>query len=264
MAEEEIEISELEFEEDLVGDLVFPVESASDTKATSLTVLKNWLKQFFVGLTDNETITGLKNFSNDGQASDNAQLELTATNIDASSAPASSKYAGINVYDKDGIRIGKFGYAQSSDGSFETTINAINLDGNTGQIAVRVAPDGTVSTRAPTPASSDNTNKIATTAFVKSVLSSSGNGLATISKSGNGYCKFTNGLIIQWGRDIGGGTVTFPTPFTSSSSFSIANAYSGSGVGDHFYGVINSVTRTGFKWVKYGSESLEYWLAIGY
>ena len=80
--------------------------------------------------------------------------------------------------------------------------------------------------RAPTPASTSNSTDIATTAFVKSVLSSSGNGLATFSKGQTGYYKFNNGLIIQWGR-VGGSTneraVNFPTPFTNTNYAIVAN-----------------------------------------
>ena len=60
MATEEIEISELEYTEELASDNLFPVESASDTKATSLQVLKNWLSSFFVGKNGDETIKGTK------------------------------------------------------------------------------------------------------------------------------------------------------------------------------------------------------------
>lgn len=75
----------------------------------------------------------------------------------------------------------------------------------------------------PTATSSDNSTKAASTAFVKNVLSSSGNGLATISKSANGYCKFTNGLLIQWGiittntDNRYSATITFPTAFSNTN-----------------------------------------------
>lgn len=62
MATEEIEISELEFTEELASDNLIPVESTTDTKATSLQILKNWLSSFFVGKTGKETISGEKTF----------------------------------------------------------------------------------------------------------------------------------------------------------------------------------------------------------
>ena len=63
MAENEIEISELEFTQELAGDNLIPVESSTDTKATSLQILKDWLLSFFVGKTGNETIGGNKTFT---------------------------------------------------------------------------------------------------------------------------------------------------------------------------------------------------------
>lgn len=114
-----------------------------------------------------QTISDLKNFSNDGRSSDSAQIELTATNIDASSAPADNKYAGLLIKDTNGKRVGKLETVQLSDGSLRTILDATNLDGRHGQIAVQIATDGTVSTIAPTPATSDNSTKIATTAWVK-------------------------------------------------------------------------------------------------
>lgn len=135
----------------------------------------------------NETISDLKNFSNDGSSSNGAQIELTATNIDASSAPANNKYAGLLIKDTNGKRVGKLETIQFTDGSLRTLLDATNLDGRHGQIAVQIATDGTVSTIAPTPATSDNSTKIATTAFVKS--------------SSSGYSTYTSGASISSNTD---------------------------------------------------------------
>lgn len=118
----------------------------------------------------------------------------------------------------------------------------------------------------PTPATSDSSTKAASTAFVKNVLSSSGNGLATISKSGNGYCKFTNGLIIQWGRhaDNGTATITLPTAFTSTN---YRVSVTTEGTNTLSYQVItNTRATTSFKTqATGGADSQSYnWLAIGY
>ena len=43
MAENEIEISQLELAEELLKDMVFPVETATDTKASTLLQLKKWI-----------------------------------------------------------------------------------------------------------------------------------------------------------------------------------------------------------------------------
>lgn len=85
---------------------------------------------------------------------------------------------------------------------------------------------------ASTPAASSNGTTIATTAFVKSVLSSSGNGLATFSKAANGYYKFSNGLIVQWMQITGwDGFSTilrnWPTAFSSATSYKAIAGWAG-------------------------------------
>lgn len=60
----------------------------------------------------------------------------------------------------------------------------------------------------------DSSTKLATSEFVKNVLKTSGAGLATFGLDTNGYVKFDNGLIVQWGEYRGSdGNITFPTPF---------------------------------------------------
>ena len=62
MANEEIEISELEYTKEVAPDNLIPIESATETKATSLQVLRDWFKSFFISKTGNETISGEKTF----------------------------------------------------------------------------------------------------------------------------------------------------------------------------------------------------------
>ena len=120
----------------------------------------------------------------------------------------------------------------------------------------------------PTASSGDSSTKAASTAFVKNVLSSSGNGLATISKAANGYCKFTNGLIIQWGTITttsgSNGSVNFPTAF-SNTNYSIVIQYEYEGGIGSGYGFANAykTNSTSFKWYRQRSTNL-CWLAIGY
>lgn len=53
---------------------------------------------------------------------------------------------------------------------------------------------------APTAASTTNNTQIATTAFVKSLVGAANNGgIIAASLAQNGYVKFANGLILQWG-----------------------------------------------------------------
>lgn len=89
----------------------------------------------------------------------------------------------------------------------------------------------------------------------------------------NGYCKFSNGLIIQWGRNGGMSkgtqvTVTFPTAFTTTNySISGCATYS-QGAGDKrssWYGYPNSTSNfiLGSRFEEYGNNTI-YWIAIGY
>lgn len=119
-----------------------------------------------------------------------------------------------------------------------------------------------------TPASSTNSTVVATTAFVKNVLSSSGNGLATYSKAKNGYYKFANGLIIQWGEVASGTaevTVTLPTAFTNKnyqlSAQQVADnnlEYLAPNVGGKQTTTFNLITRGGAVNVP------KSWIAVGY
>ena len=80
-----------------------------------------------------------------------------------------------------------------------------------------------------TPGTGDNSTRVATTAFVQSLISSLkgsiGGTIVASNLAQNGYVKFSNGLILQWGtfnwsRTIGGKqnftyTVPFPIVFSS-------------------------------------------------
>ena len=58
---------------------------------------------------------------------------------------------------------------------------------------------------APTPGTSDNSTRVATTAFVQSLINSLkgsiGGTIVASNLAQNGYVKFSNGLILQWGTD---------------------------------------------------------------
>lgn len=142
-----------------------------------------------------------------------------------------------------------------------------NPDGNINMQPV----DGKYVT-APTPLASDNSTKVATTGFLKYVLSSNGNGLATFSKGVNGYYKFSNGLILQWGRLETTGesrTINFPIPFTTTNYFVTATALVTANVWDSFFAfVINdeSKTTTNIEIRTDGNTTVKtcVWFAIGY
>lgn len=74
-----------------------------------------------------------------------------------------------------------------------------------------------------TPPISDNSTRVATTAFVQSLInslkSSIGGTISAASLNTNGYVKFSNGFIIQWGKHYYNNDnpwVSFPISFTSA------------------------------------------------
>ena len=112
------------------------------------------------------------------------------------------------------------------------------------------------------------TNKLDGTKYATGPASDVTNSLVTttgIDKSQNGCVELGNGIIIQWGKYTGSsGTVTFKTPFSSGTSYGVSTGYVDSARTDYSYGIVNSLTSTGFKIITYGSSSICMWIAIGY
>ena len=221
-----------------------------------------------VKITGNQEVDGTKTLLN--------PLNIKNTSITKGTIPSSNSDKRMTtIVDKDGNVIGSLTTLVRSNGQVDTRLVAYKNEASVttnAQIGVTYDTNNNTSYGfAPTPSTlSDNSTKIATTAFLKSVLSTSGNGLATISKAGNGYCKFTNGLIIQWGlqttssQDI---TVTLPTPFTSSSSYSVnLTRKISSGTTDlTVYFSLRDVTASNFNvYCRDTNPHGFYWLAIGY
>lgn len=82
MATEEIEISELELAEELAPDNLIPIENLTNTKATTLQKIKEWLGSFFVDKTSNEEIGGVKIFNSSPKVPtiSGSSYDTTATN----------------------------------------------------------------------------------------------------------------------------------------------------------------------------------------
>ena len=130
--------------------------------------------------------------------------------------------------------------------------------GAVGRVAVRSARDAGIDTwsawrylaytespafsgspTAPTPGTGDNSTRVATTAFVQSLINSikgSIGGTIVASNLGqNGYVKFSNGLILQWGNFNSGrqsyppksSTFNFPITFSNSCYQAIVLANDG-------------------------------------
>ena len=85
--------------------------------------------------------------------------------------------------------------------------------------APKASPAFSGTPTSPTPATSDNSTKIATTAFVRNLINQFKNdgtlgGIVGSSLSQNGWAKFSNGLILQWGK-VSKGTKPLPISYTT-------------------------------------------------
>lgn len=169
-----------------------------------------------------ETITGKKTF----ETTNDSTLEVKATTIDSETIPTSDKAQFLaRFFDKNNVPIGDILSFVGSNGENQIRIQARRLiDGNWvyAPINCGVNSNGEAYVAGITVSNTSNSSSLATTAWVKNILKASGVGLATISLGQNGYCQFTNGLLIQWGKTakFTGGTavtITLPKPYANSN-----------------------------------------------
>ena len=186
---------------------------------------------------DNETIDGEKTFTNTCrfQGSGVTQWAIVKTDITKGTNPSEAKEARMMVFDSKGTStykniVGGVDVAQTTGGTVATYLRAYKSEADSGSyesIAVYYPTSGSAYTSAPTPATSDDSTKIATTAYVKANLSSyaldsdvvktSGDqtiaGVKTFSSTISGSidgnaATVTNGVYTSENQNIGG-TKTF-------------------------------------------------------
>lgn len=98
--------------------------------------------------------------------------------------------------------------------------------------------------------------------IINRITAANTGGIVAASLTANGYVKFANGLILQWGSHTGGGSWyhhTFPIAF--STVFDVIDGYSSTSTGQ-FYGYSKNITNTGFDMRIDSSETGRY-IAIG-
>lgn len=111
------------------------------------------------------------------------------------------------------------------------------------EYAKKVSPALSGTPTAPTAAKTVNNTQIATTAFVHLLAGAANNGgIVDSLLAQNGYVKFANGLILQWGK-ISNNRADFPIAFTNFCSAATL-FIRGSGTGT-WYGDNANVTLTG-------------------
>lgn len=135
------------------------------------------------------------------------------------------------------------------------------------KLAITESPAFSGTPTAPTPGTTDNGTRIATTGFVHSLLGQRGN--TTASKATNGYWKDNNtGIIRQWGY-ISQGNYTskshnFPISFPNKCFTVLAICAGNVGTGATKNAISTNILNNSQFQLSTGEFSAVYWEAIGY
>ena len=117
----------------------------------------------YVTTDTNQTIGGYKTFT--------THINVKADNIDVNTAPTSNTYySALNFYDKNSIQTCFLGIGQyASNNLIRSRLGVVRYVDDVYKdcvIEAQIAPDGTISTYAPTPSVASNNTNIATTAYI--------------------------------------------------------------------------------------------------
>lgn len=151
------------------------------------------------------------------------------------------------------------------------TLSQCSIDLST--LAPKVSPALTGSPTAPTQGTSDNSTKIATTAFVRNLINQfktdgTLGGIVGGSLTQNGWVKFSNGLILQWGNNNGQGSYSrkvysFPVAYSSAVYMMSTNPKGNVGTGttkNAHSANVESLTQFS---ISVGEHSSMFWFSIG-
>ena len=143
------------------------------------------------------------------------------------------------------------------DGNGNNIVNTYATKTDMSAKAPLASPTFTGSPKSTTPASSDNSTRIATTAFVKALVGAANNGgIVSANLAQNGYVKFANGFILQWGQAKAIGSVrTKEFAITFSSECNIAMALPWKDDGLAYQINIQNVELSSFKYYYYTASA---------
>ena len=214
--------------------------SGSATKATQDSAGQTINTTYVKGVTvNNATLTITKgNGSTSTTTVNNVSNATNANNLVISGTSAHIKYGGGDVDENTAISQNKVNLLIGS--WYSTGFRDLCSTGNPIRVAINhrngnIKTTGNVTANgamySATPGTGDNSTRVATTAFVQSLINSLkgsiGGTIVASNLAQNGYVKFSNGLILQWGTTRGGTTVTFPVSFTTLFSLSAVQQYAG-------------------------------------
>ena len=163
----------------LTGTPTAPTPSTNDDsiKIATTAYVKSNLSDY-VTLDTVQNITGKKSFSHVIINSDGSWqngFKFINPKLTTEDPPSSSAFNTINYYGANNIRTGCVeNYVSTTNDTFTKLVAIQHSSAASGscELGVKVLADGTKQTFAPTPATADNSTQIATTAFVKNVLTS--------------------------------------------------------------------------------------------
>ena len=149
-----------------------PQTNDNSTNVATTAYVKNNLNNY-VDLSSSQTISGSKTFTGPVMInnSENKPIVVRCPVMQLGDTSVLD-YANVWFEDSQGSSFGCLETGYYSDGSTRTKIAAYNASGNSSTVWAWVDADGTAKSYAPTPDTSSNNTQIATTAFVKSNLSS--------------------------------------------------------------------------------------------
>lgn len=252
MATEETTISDLELTEDILPDMLTPVENASETKATTFSAIKNWLASFFVRKTGSETISGIKTFID--------SINKDLGNYTNSATVSSNTWYGLfgfkSKQERDYSALMQVGKTSSGYNNLNINMKARNGEWSRGlniYAGVNIQ-DSYVQI----PASDKATSALSTEA---------------ITKARKGYIKLGNGLILNWGYDqflSGGSTVSFSYPYSNKDYILLFGHYQGVDDTSSFAtgitaDILNTANFKAHGWQKdKPADKYCFWLALGW
>ena len=125
----------------------------------------------FVTVSTDQTITGIKTFNKQISIDTNdydVRLLAKFNNLTLGTLPTSNVYVGFRSFDSLNKEFANINCSYNTQGRISSNFYVNNQNGVVGRLGIYIDKDGSKAyTIAPTPATSDNSTKIATTAFVK-------------------------------------------------------------------------------------------------
>ena len=179
----------------------------------------------------------------------NYEFEINIEDSLNSTTQSAIMHSSVSIYDA----------FQTSNGDRYLNVNGKLIFNNDYENEVG-ATLASASTNASTALSQSNTNASNITALQNVMMTN-------ISKQQNGYVKFANGFIVQWGYNKAGTAFDLPISFTSTTSFSIVGNDTTQGASGVINFVVNSKKNvTIYCHVPNGAYYQDYvrWIAIGY